>query len=130
MEVGITVTDDEEEVVSLAASNFVSNTSSSTKSNAEATVEENRFDFDEPANWPNVIDDATQVALVTKCTVRITEYDFPKNEVQNNRRFKKTYYKRKLKNGKEVEKTWLVYSKNNDAIYFIFVSYFQTTRLR
>jgi len=89
MEVGIIVTEDEEEVVSLAASNFVSNTSSSTESNAEAVVEENRFDFDDKTNWPNVIDNATQIALVTKGPVRIAEYDFPKN----NRRFKETCYK-------------------------------------
>ena len=48
-------------------------------------MDENRFDFDDPANWPNVIDDATRVALVTKSPVRITEYYFPKNEDQNNR---------------------------------------------
>jgi len=76
MEVGITITEDEE-VVDLAASNSVSNTSSSTESNAEAAVEKNQFDFDDPANVPNVIDDATRVALVTKGPVRITEYDFP-----------------------------------------------------
>ena len=57
MEVGITVTENEEEVVSLAASNFVLNTSSSRESNTEASVVENRFNFDDSANWPNVIDE-------------------------------------------------------------------------
>ena len=99
IEVDITVTKDEEEVVSLAASNSVSNTSSSTEKMQKQLWKKIDLILTIQSSWQNVIDDATRVALVTKGPVRITEYDFPKIEDQNIRRFKEIYYKRKLNNG-------------------------------
>lgn len=41
--------------------------------------------------------------------------NFPKNH--ENRKFSVAYYQRVLKNGEHFERSWLVYSINNDAVY-------------
>lgn len=129
MEVDVGVAENENEItteVSAADSNK-SSTEDGLDGDVEAALAEDRFD--DPANWPNVIDDATRVALVKKGPVRIKEYDFPKNEDKHNRRFKETYYNRKLKNGEEVERTWLVYSRKNDAVYCFFCKLFSDKKI-
>ena len=52
----------EDEMPTFQSASYSDLNKSSSKDDNEKAVAEDRFD--DPANWPNVIDDATRVALV------------------------------------------------------------------
>jgi hypothetical protein len=53
--------------------------------------------------------------FIKKGPIQIKSLNFPKNH--ENRKFSVIYCQRVLKNGEYFERSWLVYSINNDAVY-------------
>ncbi|XP_025116124.1 zinc finger MYM-type protein 1-like [Pomacea canaliculata] len=72
------------------------------------------LDYNDPATWSCNERQVTEL-IVQHGPHQVHDYNFPKNE--NKRRFSTVHYKRKLANGEEVQRQWLVYSKFNDAVF-------------
>lgn len=61
------------------------------------------------------IDSKKRSLLVEKGPIRVTDYDFPKDNEK--RHFSSCCYYRNLSNGEKQERKWLVYSKKADKVY-------------
>nr|XP_047133848.1 uncharacterized protein LOC101240817 [Hydra vulgaris] len=67
---------------------------------------------DDPATWPNKINQNVRDYLVNEGPPKITVENFPQNE--KGLHFSKFHCKRKLKNGEVIERPWLIYSESFD----------------
>lgn len=72
---------------------------------------------DDPAQWPQVLNDSTRCQIVKKGPVQVTDIDFPQNSENPPRRFTKEHYRRTMKNGEKILRSWLVYSKSTDSVF-------------
>jgi hypothetical protein len=68
----------------------------------------------DPSKWNN-IDAKLRDLLVENGPIRYNNINFPKDE--NSRHFSSTSYIRKLSNGEQHNKKWLVYSKDLDRVF-------------
>ena len=74
------------------------------------------FDFNDPADWPDILTDDLRIKIITNKSDQIQYYEYyPKNE--QNRKFSKKLYYRQMDNGLKIERNWLVYSKSYDKVY-------------
>ena len=69
--------------------------------------------LEDPALWPKN-SDANRIILITKGPVQAKLNLFPETM---NRRFSAKHYVRKLDNGEELPRTWLVYSTSTDSVF-------------
>ncbi|XP_065667637.1 uncharacterized protein LOC101237043 isoform X2 [Hydra vulgaris] len=79
---------------------------------------------DDPATWPNKINQNVRDYLVNKEPPKITVENFPQNE--KGLHFSKFHCKRKLKNGEVIERPWLIYSESFDKVYCYYCKLFDT----
>ncbi|XP_076850262.1 uncharacterized protein LOC143499580 isoform X2 [Brachyhypopomus gauderio] len=70
---------------------------------------------DDPAQWPKVLTDSERCQIVGKGPVQITDIEFPQNSENPPRRFTKENYRRTMKNGEKILRSWLVYSMSTDS---------------
>ena len=75
---------------------------------------QNKVDYGDPATWPMISDPLT-VLLVQNKPQTMDYMDYPRD--QQNRKFSQMHYKRRLANGEEVQRSWLMYSKSSNAVY-------------
>lgn len=69
----------------------------------------------DPGKWPvNMSNNATDI-LVRRGPEQIFDMDFPVNK--HGRRFSVNNYRRRMANGEEVSRSWLIYSVSKDTIY-------------
>jgi len=73
------------------------------------------FDYSDPGKWPKSISNRLRQTIVIEDVKQIQSHDFPKDK--NNRRFSVAHYKKRLPNGEEVCREWLVYSVSNNAVF-------------
>ncbi|KAJ7320348.1 hypothetical protein JRQ81_019859, partial [Phrynocephalus forsythii] len=76
------------------------------------------LDHSDPANWPNCCSENLQQLIVQHGPRHIVSYKFPKDSQK--RKFSSVYYKRKLANGEEMCRHWLIYSTSKDVVFFYF----------
>ncbi|XP_065642774.1 uncharacterized protein LOC136074389 [Hydra vulgaris] len=79
---------------------------------------------DDPATWPNKINQNVRDYLVNKGPPKITVENFPQNE--KGLHFSKFHCKRKFKNGEVIERPWLIYSESFDKVYCYYCKLFDT----
>ncbi|XP_076065028.1 uncharacterized protein LOC143039061 [Oratosquilla oratoria] len=71
--------------------------------------------YGDPATWPDTCNNVLRQLLVQHGPQHISSYNFPKDS--KNRRFSPIHYKRRLSNGEEVCRDWLVYSTSKDVMF-------------
>lgn len=76
-----------------------------------------KLNIEDPGTWPENITDKLRTHLVKRGPVQIRNFDFPKDEEKGNRKFSDKYYNRKLANGVEKVRRWLVYSKTSNKTF-------------
>lgn len=70
----------------------------------------------DPALWnASCMSSETRQILVERGPHQIKEFEFPVNK--NRRRFSSSHYLKVLSNGEMVERSWLIYSVINDAVF-------------
>lgn len=74
----------------------------------------NRIDFEDASTWPWPFPKSDLKAIVKFGANQISGEVFP---LTKGRRFNTKYYMRLMKNGEILPRNWLVYSKNNNAVY-------------
>ncbi len=75
---------------------------------------EPELDYSDPATWPSVTDGNITEFLVQKGPRQVCDQDFPKDS--HNRRFSQIHYRRKLANGEEICRSWLMYSRSRNVV--------------
>ena len=83
-------------------------------SHTSSELEASPLSIFDPRAWDG-LDNKTRHILVEKGPVREYNLQFPVDSA--NRHISYTYYSRKLNNGEEVDRKWLVYSKHVDRVY-------------
>ena len=71
---------------------------------------------DDPCKWPESISDAQRCDIVKRGPHQLI-IDFPYNNTTPRRRFSSNHYKRVLRNGESVSRSWLVYSGESDQVF-------------
>lgn len=80
------------------------------------TTNSNTILTSDPATWPERLQDGERIFLVKKGpSSPLYNYEFPHDN--QGRRFNSRSYKRKLNNGEEFFRDWLVYSTTKNAVY-------------
>ncbi|KAK5648394.1 hypothetical protein RI129_003286 [Pyrocoelia pectoralis] len=77
----------------------------------------NSVDYNDPGNWPDYCNDNFCQILLQNPPHQIITYNFPKDS--KNRRFSSIHYKRKLANGEEVYRPWLIYSTTCGFLFLL-----------
>ncbi|XP_063732765.1 zinc finger MYM-type protein 1-like isoform X2 [Eleginops maclovinus] len=72
---------------------------------------------DDPGCWPSVLTSSMRCEIVKKGPVQIMDIEFPQNLDNPPRRFTKDSYKRTMKNGENIHRSWLVYSIHTDGVF-------------
>ena len=80
---------------------------------------------DDPATWPDRINQNVRDYLVNKGPPKIIVDNFPQNE--KGLHFSKFHCKRKLKNGEVIERPWLIYSESSDKVYCYYCKLFDNS---
>lgn len=81
----------------------------------------------DPGEWPVHISDCARQILVKRGPVQVTNIQFPIN--QEGRRFTTNNYTRRLCNGEEVSRVWLIYSKAKNSIFCFCCRLFGTVQM-
>ncbi|XP_069060865.1 ribosomal oxygenase 2 isoform X1 [Pleurodeles waltl] len=85
----------------------------------------NVVDLSDPADWPDVITTSLRDIIVRKGPVRPEEnFKYPKDE--SDRRFTAVHYIRRLPNGEDAIRNWIVYSKKKNRIFCFCCKLFTT----
>lgn len=83
------------------------------------------LDLSDPADWPDVITTSLRDIIVRKGPVRPeANFKYPKDE--SDRRFTPVHYIRRLPNGEEANRNWIVYSKKKNRIFCFCCKLFTT----
>ena len=70
----------------------------------------------DPSDWPSVLPDADRTEIVHRGPFQVDPaFTFPRG--QDGRRFHYHYTYRTLVNEEKIKRSWLVYSKKNNAVY-------------
>jgi hypothetical protein len=69
----------------------------------------------DPGNWPIHISDRERQILIKRGPVQLTNEQFPINE--EGRRFTADNYRRRLCNGEDILRVWVIYSRTQDSIF-------------
>lgn len=78
-------------------------------------VTEYREKYEDPATWKHPIHSTLRRIIIENGPVQITKKKFPAD--LKGRKFSKNFYKRTLKNGETVNRSWLIYSEKNNSVY-------------
>ncbi|XP_062829387.1 uncharacterized protein LOC100558310 [Anolis carolinensis] len=70
---------------------------------------------DDCGEWPSKINDEVRKILVKRGPQQVTDKDFPRDS--RGRRFTSKHYTRKLRNGEQVDRIWLLYSVLKNAVF-------------
>lgn len=89
--------------------------------NNKAAEEENILiteleNYDDPANWPENINDKLRQLLIRKGPIQNKNVNLPSTRGQG-RTFNNSVFSRKMKNNELVNRNWLVYSIKNNAVF-------------
>ncbi|CAH0551169.1 unnamed protein product [Brassicogethes aeneus] len=68
----------------------------------------------DPASWKNLNDSQHQI-IIEKGPIQVKGIDFPKDD--SGRHFSDLHYYRIISNGENVDRSWLIYSKRDDAVF-------------
>ncbi|KAF0707050.1 zinc finger MYM-type protein 5-like, partial [Aphis craccivora] len=73
--------------------------------------------FEDPSKWPDPLNDGHRLILVRnfKHPVQIILTPYPIND--DGRSFSRKYFYRRLSNGENIQRTWLIYSKATDSVF-------------
>lgn len=88
------------------------------------------FDWKDPCKWPASISDQVRTFLVEKGPFRYTSSSYPTDEVGFKRHFSNGYYSRKMKNGEMVDRNWLVYSTEKNAVFCFCCKIFSDSKIK
>ncbi|KAL6538588.1 hypothetical protein OROGR_012576 [Orobanche gracilis] len=77
--------------------------------------EEDLNDLFDPGNWEQNMHQRKIDFLVEKGPIRVINEVYPMNEI--NRSFSDKHYTRSLRNGEQLDRPWLVYSRKKDSIF-------------
>ncbi|KAK0152966.1 Zinc finger MYM-type protein 5 [Merluccius polli] len=85
-------------------------------------------DLDDPGTWPAHLDAKLVDLIIEKGPVKVFDFDFPK--APDKRHFSRDFYTRKLPNGENARRDWLVYSKTRDSVFCFCCKLFNTCSSR
>lgn len=73
--------------------------------------------FEDPSKWPDPLNDGHRLILVRNFNhpVQIILTPYPIND--DGRSFSRKYFYRRLSNGENIQRTWLIYSKATDSVF-------------
>jgi hypothetical protein len=81
----------------------------------------------DPGNWPIHISDRERQILIKRGPVQLTNEQFPINE--EGRRFTANNYRRRLCNGEDILRVWVIYSRTKYSIFCFCCRLFSTIRI-
>ena len=112
-------------IVCVSESDIMMQCECSHKIESSTSTTINYVDYNDPGNWSDYCNDNFRQILLQNPSHQIITYNFPKDS--KNRRFSPIHYKRKLANGEEVFRSWLIYSTIKDAVFVFIASYLTKT---
>ncbi|MBN3271064.1 ZMYM5 protein, partial [Polyodon spathula] len=71
----------------------------------------------DPALWTGKLTDQEKCQLIKRGPVQIKDFDFAQNDDKVPRCFTEENYQKKMKNGEEIHRKWLVYSVSSDSVF-------------
>lgn len=73
--------------------------------------------FEDPSKWPDPLNDGHRLILVRNFNhpVQIILTPYPIND--DGRSFSRKYFYRRISNGENIQRTWLIYSKATDSVF-------------
>ncbi|XP_043469454.1 zinc finger MYM-type protein 1-like [Leptopilina heterotoma] len=81
----------------------------------------------DPGEWPDIISDKIRQILIERGPEQISNIQFPKNN--DGRRFSVQNYCRRMPNGEDILRSWLIYSVSKNKIFCFCCRLFGTTRI-
>uniref|UniRef100_A0A8C5MKC1 TTF-type domain-containing protein n=1 Tax=Leptobrachium leishanense TaxID=445787 RepID=A0A8C5MKC1_9ANUR len=88
---------------------------STAKSSKEDLIPAFDYNYSDPAKWPYSFNDDLRQLIIQHGPQQVVSHDFPKDS--KNRRFSSIHYNRRLANGEEVCRQWLIYSTSKDVVF-------------
>lgn len=85
-------------------------------SNIIFATQQHAINYNNPSSWP-CITDGIRITLILHGPDQGKNIDFRNIETKDGRRFLPHWFKKKLPNGETVDRNWLIYSKNQNAIF-------------
>ncbi|XP_022180482.1 uncharacterized protein LOC111040778 [Myzus persicae] len=95
---------------------FINEINTTLEENTSIKYNKNENNISDPGTWPTIFSDSLRLQLViTGPTKPNKNFKYPRDAL--NRRFPISILSKTLKNGKVIERTWLIYSVKNDVVY-------------
>lgn len=88
----------------------------SEKSSTTSVAQINVFNYNNPQAWPHITD-AIRTNLILHCSEQGKDIDFKNIEAKDGRRFSPYWFNKKLPNCESVDRNWLIFSKDKNAVF-------------